>query len=47
MKKIKAILCVFMLALLMTSSTKTTTIFVIGRRRSIFAVESAGSGRAN
>ena len=30
MKKIKAILCVFMLALLMTSSTKTTTIFVIG-----------------
>ena len=30
MKKIKAILCVFILALLMTSSTKTTTIFVIG-----------------
>ena len=30
MKKIKAILCVFLLALLMTSSTKTTTIFVIG-----------------
>ena len=30
MKKIKAILCVFMLALLITSSTKTTTIFVIG-----------------
>ena len=30
MKKIKAILYVFILALLMTSSTKTTTIFVIG-----------------
>ena len=30
MKKIKAVLCVFILALLMTSSTKTTTIFVIG-----------------
>ena len=30
MKKIKAILCVFLLAFLMTSSTKTTTIFVIG-----------------
>lgn len=30
MKKIKAILCVFILALLMISSTKTTTIFVIG-----------------
>ncbi len=27
MKKIKAILCVFILVLLMTSSTKTTTIF--------------------
>lgn len=27
MKKIKAILCVFILALLMTSSTKITTIF--------------------
>ena len=29
MKKIKAILCAFILALLMTSSTKTTTIFVM------------------